>query len=143
MRLELDDFGTGYSSLAYLKRFPIDMLKIDRSLVADMDRDTHGPAIVDAALTMGEAWGAGRRRRDRDGHPRDGAEGPRLRARAGLLLPRPLPAEKLALLLDTPLPLATPGLVANSSVVETTAEAANGHAVASAATEARAIAGDS
>ena len=54
----LDDFGAGYSSLAYVKRFPIDTLKIDRSLVAEMERDAHGgSAIVDAALTMARGLG--------------------------------------------------------------------------------------
>jgi diguanylate cyclase (GGDEF)-like protein len=57
IHLVLDDFGAGYSSLAYVKRFPIDTLKIDRGLVADMDADAHGPAIVDAALTMARGLG--------------------------------------------------------------------------------------
>jgi len=52
LRIAIDDFGTGFSSLAYLRRFPIDRLKIDRSFVADMARDGDGNAIVQAIIGL-------------------------------------------------------------------------------------------
>lgn len=57
VRLMLDDFGTGYSSLSYLKRFPLDVIKIDRSFVAGLGTVGHDSAIVDAVLGMSRALG--------------------------------------------------------------------------------------
>lgn len=55
VRLSLDDFGTGYSSLAYLQRFPVHILKIDRSFIAAIDRDSRQRALVEAMVRLGHA----------------------------------------------------------------------------------------
>ena len=52
VRIAMDDFGTGYSSLAYLKRFPIDSLKVDRSFIADVPNDGGNVAITQAIIGM-------------------------------------------------------------------------------------------
>ena len=96
-RTALDDFGTGYSALGYLRRFPFDTLKIDRSFVRDLSRDGEAQVIVETILAMARAL---RMRTIAEGveHP---IEAEMLRERGcaafqGFLVSRPLPAADVA-----------------------------------------------
>ncbi len=57
MRVAVDDFGTGYASLGYLKRLPVDELKIDKSFVAGMGLDPKDLAIVRSTIGLGHELG--------------------------------------------------------------------------------------
>jgi EAL domain-containing protein (putative c-di-GMP-specific phosphodiesterase class I) len=57
VRLSVDDFGTGFSSLAYLKRFPVDVVKIDRSFVTDLGRTSADESLIAAIVRMSSALG--------------------------------------------------------------------------------------
>jgi diguanylate cyclase (GGDEF)-like protein len=57
VRIAIDDFGTGYSSLAYLRQFPIDVLKIDQMFVAGMTDSDESAALVDTLIQLGRALG--------------------------------------------------------------------------------------
>ncbi|MHC5733091.1 MAG: EAL domain-containing protein, partial [Nostoc sp.] len=55
VQLAIDDFGTGYSSLSYLGRFPIDVLKIDRSFISQISSNTDDAILVSAIIGIGQS----------------------------------------------------------------------------------------
>jgi EAL domain-containing protein (putative c-di-GMP-specific phosphodiesterase class I) len=55
--IAIDDFGTGYSSMAYLRQFPADILKIDRSFVAEVDGSTDSAALIHTLVELGRTLG--------------------------------------------------------------------------------------
>jgi EAL domain-containing protein (putative c-di-GMP-specific phosphodiesterase class I) len=56
-KIALDDFGRGYSSLAYLARLPVDVLKMDREFIADIERDRRAATLVTTVVELGRTLG--------------------------------------------------------------------------------------
>jgi EAL domain-containing protein (putative c-di-GMP-specific phosphodiesterase class I) len=101
LRFSLDDFGTGYSSLAYLRRLPLDQLKIDRSFVRDMLVDVASGAIAQTIISLGRVMGLpviaeGVETEEQ----RDFLAGLGCNSFQGYLFSRPLPLEEFELLLE-------------------------------------------
>ncbi|MEQ1936368.1 MAG: EAL domain-containing protein, partial [Fimbriimonadaceae bacterium] len=108
VELAMDDFGTGYSSLAYLKRFPLNVLKIDRAFVKEVLTDNHDAAIAAAIITLGRSMGLA--------VVAEGMESVEqanflfslgCRLMQGFLFARPMPADAFAKLLRDGLPMPT------------------------------------
>ncbi len=117
--LSVDDFGTGYSSLAYLKRFPLDTLKIDRSFVSDISTDSDDAAICSAIIAMGRALGL---KVVAEGVETD-EQLRRLRADGcdqfqGFLLSRPVPADLFIELLMAQSPMQDAAREAEQKIVQ-------------------------
>jgi diguanylate cyclase (GGDEF)-like protein len=112
MRIALDDFGTGYSSLTYLKRFPVDCIKIDQSFVAGVAADAYDAAIVQSVIDLAHAVGLTvvaeglETPQQLDGLHRLGCD-----QAQGFLFAKPRPAQDLDTLLNTMYPV--PGLGLN------------------------------
>ncbi|ALL14002.1 EAL domain-containing protein [Caulobacter henricii] len=113
-RLALDDFGTGYASLAYLRRHPIDKLKIDRSFVSNLSAESEAGSVAGAIISLAKSLGL-----------KTTAEGVETQAQfdtlvklgciefQGFLLGRPMPAEAIAAAREARLAAAGPSKVAS------------------------------
>jgi diguanylate cyclase (GGDEF)-like protein len=119
IRLAIDDFGTGYSSMSLMKQFPIDTIKIDRSFVRDLPRDSEDQAIAQAIISMGKALGMtvvaeGVETAEQHAFLRDH----RCDEIQGFLFSKPLPPRELEKLLRTEPLLASPPLQPESEAAD-------------------------
>ena len=123
IRLAIDDFGTGYSSMSLMKQFPIDTIKIDRSFVRDLPKDSEDQAIAQAIISMGKALGMtvvaeGVETTEQETFLRDHA----CDEMQGFLFSKPVPPQQLAdLLRSAPLLVSPPLQPAASAAPEVSA----------------------
>ena len=103
VRLSIDDFGTGYSALSYLKRFPVDAIKVDRAFVDGLGTDPHDSALVAAIIAMADALGLEVTAEGVETQEQLAILGKLNCGRAqGFHLARPMPAEAMTRLIDAP-----------------------------------------
>src|SRR5262249_40114269 len=102
IKLAIDDFGTGYSALAYLKKFCIDYLKIDKTFVQNMETDGNDVVLVEAIIAMAHKLGI---QVIAEGVETDGQRRMLMAMGCdfgqGYLFSRPVPASEFELVLDT------------------------------------------
>lgn len=110
VRLAIDDFGTGYSALSYLRAFPIDVLKIDRSFLRDVTDDAERARLVHGIIEMGRSLQLAIVTEGIE-EPEQAALMHDLRAEfgQGYLFSRPAPPERIAAFLEHGLPVQAPG----------------------------------
>jgi EAL domain-containing protein (putative c-di-GMP-specific phosphodiesterase class I) len=102
VKIAIDDFGTGYSSLAYLRQFPVDVLKIDRSFVADMSRSPDAAALIHTLVELGRTLGLVTLAEGIESHEQlEGLRREHCEQGQGFLYSGPLDAGEMAALLDT------------------------------------------
>lgn len=94
--VSVDDFGTGYSSLSYLKTYPIDIIKIDQSFIADIEKDEKNEAIIEAIISLSHSLGLeviaeGVEREDQERF----LSGLQCKKVQGYLYDKPLPVEQI------------------------------------------------
>jgi EAL domain-containing protein (putative c-di-GMP-specific phosphodiesterase class I) len=115
IRVAIDDFGTGYASIEYLRRLPVDILKVDRSFVSGEHADPQGVVLLEAIIGLGQRLGldvtpegieeAGQLDRLRDLGCRTGQ---------GFLLSRPVAPAVISTMLSQGLPISAPHLSENA-----------------------------
>jgi diguanylate cyclase (GGDEF)-like protein len=106
VRIAIDDFGTGYSSLAYLRQFPVDSLKIDRSFIAGIADSAESAALMHTLVQLGKTLGLetlaeGIEETDQLGH----LQSEQCDSGQGFLFARPMPVDDVTRFLDSWIPI--------------------------------------